>query len=47
MNVLPIFYTEIQALQQACLKDGLHYGDYHSKLGHFEAQKIFFMLKKP
>jgi hypothetical protein len=46
MNVLPIFYAEIQASQQACLKAGLHYGDYPSKLGHFEAQKIF-MLKKP
>jgi hypothetical protein len=47
MNVLPIFYTKIQVLQQACLKAGLHYGDYHSKLGHFEAQKNIFYVKKP
>ncbi len=25
---------------------GLHYGNYCSKLVHFEAQKIFSMLKK-
>ncbi len=29
------------------LKAGLHYSNYRSKLVHFEAQKIFSMLKKP
>jgi hypothetical protein len=28
------------------LKAGLHYGDYLSKLVHFETQKIFSMFKK-
>jgi hypothetical protein len=28
------------------VKAGLHYSDYRSKLVHFEAQKIFHMLKK-
>jgi hypothetical protein len=29
-------------------KAGLHYGDYHSKLVHFEAQKKYFLcLKNP
>jgi hypothetical protein len=27
---------------KALLKAGLHYGDYRSKLLHFEEQKIFF-----
>jgi hypothetical protein len=27
-------------------KAGLHFGDYHSKLLHFESQKIFSMFKK-
>jgi hypothetical protein len=29
------------------LKVDLHYDDYCSKLVHFEAQKIFSLLKKP
>jgi hypothetical protein len=29
------------------IKAGLHYGDYRSKLVHFEAQKIFSMIKNP
>jgi hypothetical protein len=27
-------------------KAGLHYGDYRSKLVHFDAQEIFSMFKK-
>ncbi len=28
------------------LQAGLHYGGYHSKLVHFEAQKNIFYVKK-
>ncbi len=30
-----------------CIKAGLHYGDYRSKLVHFEAQKNIFYVTKP
>jgi len=36
----------IKMFYKALLKAGLHYGDYRSKLVHFEEQKIFFMVKK-
>jgi hypothetical protein len=29
------------------LKADLHYGDYRSRLVHFEAQKYIFYVKKP
>jgi hypothetical protein len=32
--------------QKLSLKVGLHYGDYRSKLVHFDAQKIFSMFEK-
>jgi hypothetical protein len=43
MNVFQV--TAVIKLFTA-VKAGLHYGDYHSRLVHFEAQKIFSTLKK-
>jgi len=34
------------ALVLYSLRADLHYGNYRSMLGHFEAQKIFSMFKK-
>ncbi len=39
--------TLVFHLQANPFKAVLHYGDCRSKLVHFEAQKIFSMLKKP
>ncbi len=41
--------TKCQAtslLSKSCLKVGLHYGDYRSKLLHFDAQKNIFYVWK-
>jgi len=41
--VLWNFYPTLKFL---LLKAGLHYGDYRSKLAHFEVQKNIFYVKK-
>jgi hypothetical protein len=42
------FYRMLVDLQHVLMiiKADLHYGDYRSKLVHFEAQKIFSMFQK-
>jgi hypothetical protein len=40
--------SEVRSDNLGLFKAGLHYGDYRSRLMHYEAQKkIFSMLKKP
>jgi len=39
-------HTSLALFTSICLKAGLHNGDYHSKLVHFKAQKIFAIFKK-
>jgi hypothetical protein len=34
-------------IHKPVFKAGLHYGDHHSKLVHFEAQQNIFYVKKP
>ncbi len=41
------FQSSKRFYHSTLLKVGLHYGDYRSKLGHFDAQKYFLCLKKP
>ncbi len=46
-TVLPSLSTEhICFYVWFSFKAHLHYGDYRSKLVHFEGQKIFYMVKK-
>ncbi len=39
-------WDKILILKLVQLKAGLHYGDYRSKLVHFNHKKIFSMFKK-
>jgi hypothetical protein len=39
-------WNKILILKLVQLKAGLHYGDYRSKLVHFESQKKYFLCLK-
>ncbi len=46
-NVEPESRVKLTEVQYEYIKAGLHYGNYHSKLVHFESQKIISILKSP